>query len=223
VNHPLPDGFLKLADQLERRAAGEADPGTKQSLLESAVRMRRIDEQARAVLDQARQVQANYREYEQRRRAAERALYAATIAFVWLLALLRGFGAATLGMAAGFSLLLVAAWYFQSRSIDARETRAEKAAAWTWLALRTLVGVAGVALFLGVPAAALMAGRLDLLYGARLGSLVVSCLLGLLCIWVGFAGWSRDPVRDLRLRRQRLWGDRPADGPRPARDHAAPR
>ena len=207
MSDTLPDGFLKLADQLERRAAREADPDTKQSLLESAGRMRRIDEQARAVLSDVSVAQSHYREYERRRAAADRTLYAATIAFVWLLASLRGFGAATLGVAAVFSALLLAAWYFQSRSIDEREPSTLAVAAWTWLVLRTLVGIAGVALFIGVPAAVLMAGRLDMLYGARLASLVVSCMLGLLCVWIGFAGWSRDPVRDARLRRQRLGGD----------------
>ena len=207
MNDSLPDGFLKLADQLERRAASEADPGTKQSLLESVVRMRRIDQQARAVLDEARQVQANYREYEQRRSGAEVAVYAATIAFVWLFAFLKGFDRGTTGLAVAFSVLLLAVWYFQSRNLGERPTRAETVAAWVWLGLRTLVGVAGAVLFIGMPLAVVVLGRVEMLYGTRLASLVVSCLLGLLCIWIGFAGWSRDPVRDLRLRRQRLWGD----------------
>lgn len=207
MSDALPDGFLKLADSLERRAAGEADPATKQSLLENAERMRRIDEQARAVLSDADRVRSDYREYERRRTAADRTVYAATIAFAWLLAFLKGFGAATLGLAAGFSVVLLAAWYIQSASLEEHETRTGAVTAWSWLALRTLVGIAGAVLFVGVPLAALTSGRLDMLYGARLASLVISCLLGLLCMWIGFAGWSRDPVRDLRLRRQRLWGD----------------
>jgi hypothetical protein len=207
MNQPLPDGFLKLADQLERRAAGEADAATRQSLLENAERMRRIDEQARAVLDDASRTRSHYREYERRRTAAERLLYAATIAFAWLLAFLRGFGATTIAVAAAFALVLLAAWYLQSRSIEEGETRGEAAAAWAWLGLRTLVGLAGAGLFIGAPVLLITSGRLDILYGARAASLVVSCLLGLLCLWVGFAGWSRDPLSDLRLRRQRLWGD----------------
>ena len=197
MNKPLPDGFQKLADELSRRAAAESDAAARQSLLDNAETFRRIDREARAMLDSAERVRADFRDFERRRSAAETVLFGVTIAIIWLLAALRGLGMAPAGVAGAFSMLLGAVWLMQRRKLQTPR------AAWAWLGLRTIIGVIGALLFFGIPVGVFTVGGVDSLHGARLASLVLSCLLGVLCMWIGFVGWSRNPLRDLQLRKER--------------------
>ena len=145
----------------------------------------------------AERVRADVRDFERRRAAAETVLFGATITLIWLLAALRGLAVAPVGVAGAFSMLLGAVWLLQRRKLQ------NARAAWTWLGLRTLIGLIGALLFFGIPIGVFTVGGVDSLHGAKLASLVVSCLLGVLCMWIGFVGWSSNPLRDLELRKER--------------------
>src|SRR5215510_8315240 len=95
---PLPDGFLKLANELSRRAASEPDPTMKAQLLQTAERYRRMDEQARTVLTEAATLQAKVRA-PARHPVAQSVLYIVFTGFFWVLAFLHEFDTASVALA----------------------------------------------------------------------------------------------------------------------------
>lgn len=99
--------------------------------------------------------------------------------------------------------MLALVWYFETRDKDERPTRAETSLAWAWLTFRRLVGIAGALLFLGLPVALLILNGVDFRDSSKLVTLLVSSLLGVLCIWVGFFGWNRSVQRDVQIHEQR--------------------
>lgn len=198
----LPDGLTKLADELARRASNASDPAVKAKLIESADKFRAIDRQARSVLSEAAAPS-----HRQQPRTLGRLCVVAISSF-WLLVFLRGFESVHIGIATVFSALLLLVWYLETRAVDGPASRLEVTFAWLWLVLRTVIGAAGALLLLGVPIMTVIfvLKGASIPNGVGIGNLAISFLLGVLCIWVGFAGWSRNPVRDLQLRKQ--WRDR---------------
>lgn len=203
TNETLPDGFVRLADQLERRAAGEADPAVRQKLLAQAQTFRHFDQKARAIWSDTAEVQKALGPPAAKLSRAEAWLYCGMIAFTWLLSFLRGVQAEMVAVASALSVLILAVWYLQTRDIGEKPTRAEKAVAWLWTALRALVGVVGGVVFLVLPAVILIVRGRDLPDPGTLASLLMSGLLGVLCLWVGFVGSTGNPVNDLQRSRER--------------------
>lgn len=203
TNEPLPDGFVRLADQLERRAAGEADPAAREKLLAQAQTFRHFDQKARAILSDTAEVQKALGPPAARLSRAEAWLYCGTIAFTWLLSFLRGVRPEMVAVASVLSVLILAVWYLQTRDVGEKPTRGEKAVAWLWTASRALVGVVGGMAFLVLPAVILVVRGRDLPDPGTLASLLLGGLLGVVCLWIGFVGSSGNPLNDLQRSRER--------------------
>jgi len=193
---PLPDGFLKLADELSRRAASEPDPTMKAQLLQTAERYRRMDEQARTVLTEAATLQAKVRA-PARHPVAQSVLYIVFTGFFWVLAFLHEFDTASVALATALSALFALVWYFESRDTAQPPSRTETALAWAWLGFRSLVGIVAALLFLGLPIAALVVKEVEFHDGNTPVALLVGCAIGVLCLWVGLFGWRRNIRRDV--------------------------
>jgi hypothetical protein len=203
TNEQLPDGFVRLAEQLERRAAGEADPALREKLLAQADSFRRLDQKARAIWSDTTEVQKALGPPATKAFRADAWLYCGMIGFTWLLSFLRGVETAMVAVASALSLLIVAVWYLQTRDVGHKPTRTEKAVAWLWTVLRALVGVVGGVVFLVLPAVVLVLRGRDVPDPGTLASLLISGLLGIACLWVGFVGSTGNPVSDLQRSRER--------------------
>jgi hypothetical protein len=174
-------------------------------LVESAEKFRAIDQRARSVLGEAAPPSPERQPQTRRRLLIDSAPYVVAVSIFWLLAFLHGFEGRAIGVATAFSALFLLVWYFETRSASRHPSRLETALAWLWLVFRTVIGAVGALFFLGVPITAVVLVLADQSFpdAAMIFILVVGLLLGLLCLWIGFAGWSRSPVRDLQLRKHR--------------------
>ena len=186
----------RLADEVTRFAQDVSDLSLRREMLAKA-------EQVRVILES----EAKRKEEERRERkkhAKVMGIFSAfAVAFAWLLAFLRGFDAGSIVVALAMSTIFGLAWYFETRDREAGPTQVEAILAWLWLWLRLIVGVVGGLLFLGLPLAIVFLKGIGDVGAPKPGTLIVSALLGLLCLWVGFAGWSKSIRRDPQLHAER--------------------